>query len=102
VLGTLVVGCMLVMNLLRGWPLLSLVAAGAVAFVLFVFWGELVASRAEAEPVPVLASLEGVDAGQPVSAKHEVEQHQAICSDERPSGEYEQEELSQPGEASGR
>ena len=38
VLGTLVVGFTLVMNLLRGWPLLSLVAAGAVALVLFILW----------------------------------------------------------------
>lgn len=38
VLGTLVVSFTLVMNLLRGWPLLSLAAAGAIAGVLFVLW----------------------------------------------------------------
>ena len=110
VLGTLVVGFTLVMNLLRGWPLLSLVAAGAVALVLFVLWVRvgrprgiaLAVQQAEEEPLPVLASPEGVDAGQPVSGEHEVEQHQAARRDERPSGQHEQEELPQPGEAGSR
>jgi len=105
VLGTLVVGVTLVMNLLRGWPLLSLVAAGAVALVLFVLWVRagrprgiaLAVQQAEEEPLPVLASPEGVDAGQPVSG-----QHQAARRDERPSGQHEQEELPQPGEAGSR
>ena len=37
-LGTLVVSFTLVMNLLRGWPLLSLAAAVVVASVLWVLW----------------------------------------------------------------
>jgi amino acid permease-like protein len=95
VLGTLVVGVTLVMNLLRGWPLLSLVGAFAVASVLFVLWVRagrprgiaLAVQQAEAEPVPAEVSPEGVDAGQPVSGEHEVEQHQAARRQERPSGE---------------
>jgi amino acid transporter len=89
-LGTLVVGFTLVMNLLRGWPILSLVAAGTVALVLFVLWGRagrprgiaLAVQQAEEEPLPVVAKSERVEAGQLVSGK--------------------QEELSQSGEAGSR
>ena len=71
VLGTLVVCFTLVMNLLRGWPLLSLAAAGGVAFVLFVLWVRagrprgiaLAVQQAEAEPLPADESPEMVDAG---------------------------------------
>jgi amino acid transporter len=38
VLGTLVVGFTLVMNLLRGWPLLSLFAASVLAFGFWTLW----------------------------------------------------------------
>jgi hypothetical protein len=110
VLGTLVVGFTLVMNLLRGWPLLSLVGAFAVASVLFVLWVRagrprgiaLAVQQAEAEAVPVEVWPEGVDVGQPVSGEHEVEQYQAARREERPSGQHEQEELSPPGEAGSR
>lgn len=91
-LGTLVVGFTLVMNLLRGWPILSLVAAGTVALVLFVLWARagrprgiaLAVQQAEEEPLPVITKSERVEAGQLVSGKHE------------------QEELPQPGEAGSR
>ena len=107
VLGTLVVGFILVMNLLRGWPLLSLVAAGAVALVLLVLWTRagrprgiaLAVQQAEAEPLSVDASPEMMDTDQPVSGQHEVEQHQSAGREERPCGQHEQEELSQSGEA---
>lgn len=107
VLGTLVVGFTLVMNLLRGWPLLSLVAAGAVALVLFVLWVRagrprgiaLAVQQAEEEPLPVDVSPEWVDCNQPVSGEHEVEQHQSARREDRPCGQHEQEELSQSGEA---
>lgn len=38
ILGTLVVGFTLVMNLLRGWPLVSLAAAFLIASLLFLLW----------------------------------------------------------------
>jgi hypothetical protein len=106
VLGTLVVGFTLVMNLLRGWPLLSLIAAGAVALVLFVLWVRagrprgiaLAVGQAEAEPLPVLTSPERVDVGQPVSGEHEVEQHQGARREERPSASA---PTSMPGSRSG-
>ena len=62
----------------------------------------LAVQQAEEEPLPVLASPSGVDADQPVSGQHEVEQHQAARRQERPSGQHEQEELPQPGEAGSR
>lgn len=105
VLSTLVVGFTLVMNLLRRWPLLSLVGAFTVALVLFVLWVRagrprgvaLAVGQAKTEPLPVLASPEGVDADQPVSG-----QHQAADREERPTTQHEQEELPQPGEAGSR
>jgi hypothetical protein len=61
VLGTLVVGFTLVMNLLRGWPLVSLAGAFAVAGVLFVLWVRagrprgiaLAVQQAEEAPLPL-------------------------------------------------
>jgi hypothetical protein len=38
VLAARVVGFALMMHLLRGWPLLSLIATGAVTYVLCVLW----------------------------------------------------------------
>ena len=100
VLGTLVVGFTLVMNLLRGWPLLSLVAAGVVAFVLFVLWVRagrprgiaLTVQQAEEELAPQ-EEPDGEDTDQPASGLHGVEQHQATRRQERPTGQHEQEEL---------
>lgn len=110
VFGTLVVGFTLAMNLLRGWPLLSLVAAGAVALVLFVLWmragrprGIVLAVRqTEAEPLLVDVFPEEVDTSLPISGQHEVKQHQAARRDERPSGQHEQEDQPQSGEAGSR
>jgi hypothetical protein len=109
VLGTLVVGFTLVMNLLRGWPLLSLGAAGAIAFVLFVFWVRagrprgvaLAVQQAEEEPLPQ-EEPNGEDFDQLLSGLHEVEQEQAARHKERPSGQHKQEELPQLGEADNR
>lgn len=61
VLGTLVVGFTLAMNLLRGWPLVSLVGTLVVAVVLYVLWVRagrprgiaLAVQQSEEDPEPV-------------------------------------------------
>lgn len=71
-LGTLVVSFTLVMNLLRGWPLLSLAAAVIVTSILWVLWVRagrprgisMLVQHAEAweeEPLPASAPKEGKD-----------------------------------------
>jgi len=66
ILGTLVVSFTLVMNLLRGWPLISLAGAFVVAGVLFLLWTRagcprgiaLAVQQAEEESVTIEGSEE--------------------------------------------
>lgn len=65
-IGALVVSFTLVMNLMREWPLLSLAAAGVVAFAFFGLWVRagrprgiaLAVQQAEKEGTPITASEE--------------------------------------------
>ncbi len=111
VLGTLVVSFTLVMDLLRGWPLLSLAAAGAIAGVLYVLWVRagrprgiaLATQHVEEEPTPMTGEqARRADSNQTSSREQEVEQYQAARDDESPSIQDEQEELSHPGETGSR
>lgn len=66
ILGTLVVGFTLIMNLLRGWPLVSLAAALVIAGAFFALWMRagrprgiaLAVQEAEEEPSPTAGSEE--------------------------------------------
>jgi hypothetical protein len=105
-LGTLVVSFTLVMNLMRGWPLLSLAAAGVVAFAFFGLWVRagrprgiaLAVQQAEKEGVPTEVEEERVDTTRMASGEQEIKQHQASSPKEHPSGQHDQEELSHQGE----
>jgi amino acid transporter len=108
-LGTLVVGVTLVMNLLRGWPLLSLAAAGVVAGTLWMLWVRagrprgisMAVQQAEAgdgEALP-LSELPG-EAGHEEDAlgSEQIQQDQASATDARQAGQQEQAEASARGE----
>ncbi len=80
VVGTLVVGFTLVMNLLRGWPLVSLAGAFLVASVLFLLWVRAGRPRGIALAVQEAEEAEGLSEGQEVtspveSGEQEVEHH---------------------------
>jgi len=108
-LGTLVVSVTLVMNLLRGWPLLSLAAAGVVAGALWVLWVRagrprgisMAVQQAEAgdeEALP-LSELQGEAGHEEGALGHEqIQQDQASGTDARQAGQQEQAEASARGE----
>ena len=81
VLGTLVVGFTLMMNLLRGWPLLSLAAALGIAGVLYVFWTHagrprgiaLAVQQAEGEPMTRREDGNRRNADQKTTSKREAD-----------------------------
>jgi amino acid transporter len=98
ILGSVVVGFTLVMNLLRGWPLLSLAAAGGVALVLFVLWVRagrprgiaLAVQQAEEELAPMDAtdtSEEQTSVNLIGSGEQEVKHDETTGSQETPEGE---------------
>ncbi|GAC1391170.1 MAG: hypothetical protein NVS4B11_05320 [Ktedonobacteraceae bacterium] len=107
VLGTLVVGFTLVMNLLRGWPLLSLAAALGIAGVLFVFWVHagrprgiaLAVQQAEEEPTTRHEDGNRGDADQKTTSKHEAEPHEADHVDKDSVTASHEEGISHVGEA---
>ena len=108
-LGTLVVSVTLVMNLLRGWPLLSLAMAGVVAGVLWVLWVRagrprgiaMAVQQAEAVEEEVLSSSEaqaeiGYDEG--ALGREQIQQDLADRTDASQAGQQEQREASAWGE----
>ena len=108
-LGTLVVSVTLVMNLLRGWPLLSLAAAGMVAGSLWVLWTRagrprgisMAVQQAEAEEEEALPSsqlYDGTGHGEDALGSHHLQQDQASGTNARQAGQQEQPEASAPGE----
>ena len=108
-LGTLVVSVTLVMNLLRGWPLLSLVAAGLVASSLWGLWVRagrprgisMAVQRAEAEEEEALPLSEPQDEPDPASdplRSQQIQQDQASRTSPSQTGQQEQPEASPRGE----
>jgi hypothetical protein len=108
-LGTLVVSVTLVMNLLRGWPLLSLAAAGVVAGALWVLWVRagrprgisMAVQQAEAGSEEALPTSElQVEAGHDEGAlgREQIQQDQASGTDPSQAGQHEQREASPRGE----
>jgi hypothetical protein len=109
-LGTLVVRVTLVMNLLRGWPLLSLAAAGVVAGALWVLWVRagrprgisMAVQQAEAGEEEALSPLElkdETDHEEGALGSQQIQQDQAGATHGRQAGQQEQQEASPRGES---
>jgi amino acid transporter len=110
-LGTLVVSVTLVMNLLRGWPLLSLAAASLVAGALWVLWVRagrprgisMAVQQAEAEvegeeALPLSDRQRGKDLDEDPLGSEQLQQDQASGTHARQAGQQEQAEASPRGE----
>ncbi len=108
-LGTLVVSVTLVMNLLRGWPLLSLVAAGVVAGALWMLWVRagrprgisMAVQQAEAgdEEALLLSELQDeTDHDEGALGSEQIQQDQASGTHASQAGQQEQREASPRGE----
>jgi amino acid transporter len=102
--GTLVVSFTLGMNLLRGWPLLSLTAAGGVASVLWMLWVRagrprgisMAVQEAEAweeEALPQTESKDGIDPDESHSEGEQIQQDQREDASARQASQEEQEEV---------
>ncbi len=108
-LGTLVVSFTLGMNLLRGWPLLSLGAAGGVASVLWVLWVRAGRPRGismavqeaeewEEEPLPQAEPEDGTNPDESRSGREQIQQDQHDGTPAHQASQQEQEEASPLGE----
>jgi amino acid transporter len=108
-LGTVVVSFTLVMNLLRGWPLLSLAAAMGVASVLWVLWVRagrprgisMAVQQAEAweeESLPQAEPKDVTDHHDSSSGGEQIEQDQTGGTHACQASQEEQAEASPPGE----
>jgi amino acid transporter len=108
-LGTLVVSVTLVMNLLRGWPLLSLAAAGMVAGTLWVLWVRagrprgisMAVQQAEAgdeEALPLSELQVEADHDEEALGREQIQQDQASGTDASQAGQQEQAEAFARGE----
>ena len=105
ILGTLVVSFTLVMNLLRGWPLLSLAAALGIAGVLFALWVRagrprgiaLAIQQAEEKPLSKYEDAKEGDTDRKTAGKHEIELHEEGSVDAHTDASHE--DVTHVGEA---
>ena len=108
-LGTVVVSVTLVMNLLRGWPLLSLAAAGLVAGSLWILWTRagrprgisMAVQQAEAEEEEALPPSQlpaETGHGEDTLGREQLQEDQASGTHPSQAGQQEQPEASLGGE----